>query len=117
MNRSKAKVDLKANLKEVEELLKKNQPGNKYLLDSKEFSYADAIISPYLVRLYIAIKEGHLVIAGVNMKDYPHLSKYIDNLLANPDLKQAYNLDEQVNIDQPKQEEKKEGKITPQYSI
>lgn len=92
----KARTDLTNKLKLVEEMLSKNQNGHKYLLDSPEFTYADARVSPYFVRLYLALKNGHEVLKGISLDSYPLLKSYVENLIGDKDLSKAYNLDAPV---------------------
>jgi len=91
-----AQRELVNKLKEVEALLAKNTDGNKYLLNYSAVSYADALIAPYLVRLYLAIEDENPILEGIDLKNYPAVYKYIQNLLEDQKLSKAFNLDEPV---------------------
>jgi glutathione S-transferase len=91
-----AQKELIHKLKQIEDALKTNNPENKFLFNSKEFSFADALVSPYLVRLYVAIKQGHSVLEKISMEIYPHVNSYCEMLINDDKLAPAYNLDEPV---------------------
>ena len=88
----------------IEDTLKKNQKENNFLLNKSDFTYADARISPYIVRLYLAIQEDHQMLTGINLNLLPNIKKYAENLINHRTLAQAFNLDEPVNfaISEPK---------------
>ena len=86
-----AQVRLETKLDLIEAELAKNSKGNRFFFNNKHFTYADARVSPYLVRLYAALKEGNYEnLNDISLKEYPLLVKYIKNLLADDKLAPAY---------------------------